>query len=1044
MQAENLQREQIWQTKSDNLQLSYNEVQAGLQNEINNLQHKIVLIEQKNYEQKLENAHQFYVTKDWQDLAINIKNENDVLLKSKFWKFTAPFRLFSMTSSKLNELSYAIHNYSLKQSTPSTDSDLILNQDEFTNLSDSDSNNTPKLTLNSRETMNNIQDLLALYGENFLNESYRIILGRKADPQGLKHYLSMLNIGTSKLEMLLQLSRSKEAKKYNANFPGLENALSRHKLSKLPFFFWRAPKHEQIDYKLRMLENKLYELANKKTSYSPSVTIESNQDAQNQINYLNQVIAERDNELSLIKNNNTLDLTWEQFEAQVLAFRDDFKGIFVQELVIDWNVPLYQRPQHIASAFGRLGYLVIYKTANWGLGDNINGVRQVAPNVWMTSCWDVNSIPNAVHSIYSTAYHHQPHNIPNYVKDGVIIYEYIDHIDPQISGEGETIEKLLKLQEWAFTGGVDFVVASAKKLHAEAVNSVGAHKVILAQNGVDTRHYRKSIHDSTALPDNLMAFRNKYQNIVGYFGAIAPWLWYKAIDGLVKSRPDLGFIFIGPDYFNGVDKLPVAENVLYLGVVDYKILPAYAKQFDVCFIPFEPGEIAKTTSPLKLFEYFALEKPVVVTSEMAECVAFPEVFSGSSVATLSKAIDKAIAIKGDSSFKKRLAQLADENDWDERAKAMESVFSKALSDQALNRAAPLDNAKSVKLTEQVSNTAISIDNIKPVTLYEDIEKRFGVTQEFAKLYLSKQNYSALEFDTWDSLSKKLNSLQNMYINFALSTFNRGLSIANMLEKDRLINHKNRYLDVGTGYGGFPRAFSSVGFKEVIGIELQQHLADYAKANTIDIDGATILNWDFEQSDTSQLEKFDLITCNDVIEHVKNPALTIEKMLGLLNKNGCISMEIPNDNCILYVKSDGHFQLFGITQLSREDAADYYAEMLNIDRGGYLFEMGESHELDWYFNKLTKNGGKVKVFDKHKIGELDQVPALINELKVTFEEWRNSNKQKLTANTFHKMEIAITNYINMIQKDYKAIKSKSSKENFIKKYLYAFWTLALSK
>ena len=43
-----------------------------------------------------------------------------------------------------------------------------------------------------------------------------------------------------------------------------------------------------------------------------------------------------------------------------------------------------------------------------------------------------------------------------------------------------------------------------------------------------------------------------------------------------------------------------------------------------------------------------------------------------------------------------------------------------------------------------------------------------------------------------------------------------------------------------------------------------------------------------------------------------------------------------------------------------------------------------------------------------------------------------------------MEIATDNYINMIQKDYKAIKSKSSKESFIKKYLHGFWTLALSK
>ena len=105
-----------------------------------------------------------------------------------------------------------------------------------------------------------------------------------------------------------------------------------------------------------------------------------------------------------------------------------------------------------------------------------------------------------------------------------------------------------------------------------------------------------------------------------------------------------------------------------------RVLPAYARQFDICFIPFAPGEIAKTTLPLKLFEYFALEKPVVVTSEMLECVAFKEVFSGDSASALSQAIDAAIQVKNDAGFKKRLAELAEENDWEARAKAMEFIF----------------------------------------------------------------------------------------------------------------------------------------------------------------------------------------------------------------------------------------------------------------------------------------------------------------------------------------------------------------------------------
>ncbi|THU02829.1 glycosyltransferase [Lampropedia puyangensis] len=363
------------------------------------------------------------------------------------------------------------------------------------------------------------------------------------------------------------------------------------------------------------------------------------------------------------------DLSWSDFSRKVLARRDSYKGIFVQEIVIDWNVPLYQRPQHMAVAMARQGYLVIYRTTNW-TNDDVNGCREVEENVWVTNCDEVDSLEDVVRSLYSTAYSNSVNNILKNGARGRIVYEYIDHIDPEISGDDENIKRLISLKDFAFSGGADYVVASAQNLYNEAVDAVGVNKTILVQNGVDTRHYRNSCHKSQVLPASLAEFRKKYKYIVGYFGALAPWLWYEIIERLVNQKNDVGFVFIGPDYYGGVAKLPNADNVIYLGSVDYKILPAYAMSFDVCFIPFKPGDIAKSTSPLKLFEYFALEKPVVVTSDMAECTRYPEVFHGASVQELSSAIDKAIAIKDDAHFKKRLSQLADENNWDMRATAL--------------------------------------------------------------------------------------------------------------------------------------------------------------------------------------------------------------------------------------------------------------------------------------------------------------------------------------------------------------------------------------
>lgn len=373
-------------------------------------------------------------------------------------------------------------------------------------------------------------------------------------------------------------------------------------------------------------------------------------------------------------SNRSADLSWRQFKSNILDHSAAYKGIFVQSVVIDWNVDLFQRPQHMAAAFARRGYLVIYQTDNW-TKDDVVGFRQVAPNVWITNHNVMDFISNAVISLYSTAYSGPKIVVDKSQKYLQTVYEYIDHITPEISGSVSNLKILNELKDYAFSGGTDYIVASAGVLYDEAVAAVGKAKVMLVPNGVDTQHYRNPQSREIALPSALAEFRQKYKQIVGYFGALAPWLWYDEINKLIKNRPDIGFVFIGPDYLGGSKNLINAKNVFCTGAVDYKNLPAYAATFDICFIPFAPGEIARTTSPLKLFEYFALEKPVVVTAGMNECVQFPEVFVGVDADSLSIQIDKAFVVKDDAAFKARLGVLADENDWDHRAAAYEKVFS---------------------------------------------------------------------------------------------------------------------------------------------------------------------------------------------------------------------------------------------------------------------------------------------------------------------------------------------------------------------------------
>ena len=73
---------------------------------------------------------------------------------------------------------------------------------------------------------------------------------------------------------------------------------------------------------------------------------------------------------------------------------------------------------------------------------------------------------------------------------------------------------------------------------------------------------------------------------------------------------------------------------------------------------------------------------------------------GDSANALSQAIDAAVQVKNDSGFKERLAKLAEENDSETRAKAMELIFQ--------------------------------------CNLYEGIAKTFGVSLQFVRLYFMRQ------------------------------------------------------------------------------------------------------------------------------------------------------------------------------------------------------------------------------------------------------------------------------------------------------------------
>ena len=109
---------------------------------------------------------------------------------------------------------------------------------------------------------------------------------------------------------------------------------------------------------------------------------------------------------------------------------------------------------------------------------------------------------------------------------------------------------------------------------------------------------------------------------------------------------------------------------------------------------------------------------------------------------------------------------------------------------------------------------------------------------------------------------------------------------NILESNGIPNKK--ILDVGCGGGFFLRRAKERTY-DVLGIEPSQQASDYAKNHKI-----PIITDFFENIDFSKQDFFGAIHMNAVLEHSRSPYEILKKCYEILEKNGILIVETPND------------------------------------------------------------------------------------------------------------------------------------------------------
>ncbi len=123
-----------------------------------------------------------------------------------------------------------------------------------------------------------------------------------------------------------------------------------------------------------------------------------------------------------------------------------------------------------------------------------------------------------------------------------------------------------------------------------------------------------------------------------YYGSLwGEWFDWDLVFGIAKADPSVSINLIGDfDAILHIRKT-APSNVHFLGLKKQTELPAYLSYADFALIPFKPGAIGDYVSPLKVFEYIAMNTPVLTTA-LPDLMGYPNVYAGNTVDSWMAAI----------------------------------------------------------------------------------------------------------------------------------------------------------------------------------------------------------------------------------------------------------------------------------------------------------------------------------------------------------------------------------------------------------------------
>lgn len=237
---------------------------------------------------------------------------------------------------------------------------------------------------------------------------------------------------------------------------------------------------------------------------------------------------------------------------------------------------------------------------------------------------------------------------------------------------------------------------------------------------------------------------------------------------------------------------------------------------------------------------------------------------------------------------------------------------------------------------------------------------------------------------FDDLGEPLRS----YVEYAMGTVQRGRWALDDLRRFGL-RPGFRFLDAGCAYGGYLAAAAELGASEVVGIDVNEKYLDIARELLASCGVAARIEKG-SLSDAALVEslgRFDVIACADVIEHVDDDAASLANLARALEPGGMLYLATPNPRCPLWVRSDPHFQLFGITLLQPPRARAYARAVTGVD----YYDVGDFSSLARYRQLLGAQGLEVRLINMPTIQAeaVEKLRTGVVELEAEARAWSDA-------------------------------------------------------